>query len=216
MYDDAGDPENAFARYEQTVALDPDHAPAWNSMGLLHSDDESWDDAIASFRKALKIDPTYPNAHVNLAEAYLEHPDFPVADAEEEFNRALEFDAENPDALAGLGAILYDDGKYSRALKYFEQAARVDPDSAPAHFALGNTYWALDDWREAITAWRRAGTLDPDFADPHYWLAHALLRRDDALEAAIHFRIYLGLDPEGEWAEQAGQQLKKLSADWPL
>ncbi|KIG14433.1 hypothetical protein DB30_06776 [Enhygromyxa salina] len=66
-----GDDAQALAHTEQALALDREYAPAVRMQGALQVLAKRYDEAIATLRRAVELDPKEYQAHVWLSEAYL-------------------------------------------------------------------------------------------------------------------------------------------------
>lgn len=64
-----GDFEQAANVLTEAVALDPGMAQAWNALGFAKMLLRRYDEALADFDRALKLDPNYANAQQNRASA---------------------------------------------------------------------------------------------------------------------------------------------------
>jgi Tfp pilus assembly protein PilF len=66
-----GNLEPAAHEFEAAVKRDPDHVPALLASGNLAFQNQSWDQAAAHYRRALRLDPNHAAAANNLAMVYL-------------------------------------------------------------------------------------------------------------------------------------------------
>jgi len=66
------DPEKKIEYFDKVLALKPDFAGAWNLRGLEFVVLKRYEEAIASFNKALEIRPNYPEAKYNKEDAETE------------------------------------------------------------------------------------------------------------------------------------------------
>ena len=66
------DPEKKIEYFDKFLELKPDFAGAWNLRGLEFVLLKRYEDAIASFDKALEIRPSYPEAKYNREDAETE------------------------------------------------------------------------------------------------------------------------------------------------
>ena len=66
------DPEKKIEYFDKVLKLKPDFAGAWNLRGLEFVILKRYEEAIASFDKALEIRPTYPEAKYNKEDAETE------------------------------------------------------------------------------------------------------------------------------------------------
>lgn len=66
------DPEKKIEYFEKVLKLKPDFAGVWNLKGLEYVILKRYEEAIASFDKALEIRPVYPEARYNKEDAETE------------------------------------------------------------------------------------------------------------------------------------------------
>ncbi len=69
---DKGEYEQAIALFTAVVESEPDNADAFNHLGYIHRQLQSFDDAFRYYRRALEINPEHTGAHHYIGEAYLE------------------------------------------------------------------------------------------------------------------------------------------------
>lgn len=90
--------------------------------------------AETAYRKALSLDPSRADAHVNLGR--LLHERGEAAAAAEEYRLALRSRPEDATAAFNLGVALEDLGRDLEAIDTYEKATALDPDHADAYFNL--------------------------------------------------------------------------------
>ncbi|MGB9939777.1 tetratricopeptide repeat protein [Methanosarcina sp.] len=66
------DPEKKIEYFDKVLKLKPDFAGVWNLRGLEYVVLKRYEEAIASFDKALEIRPVYPEARYNKEDAETE------------------------------------------------------------------------------------------------------------------------------------------------
>ena len=66
------DPEKKIEYFDKVLKLKPDFAGVWNLRGLEYVILKQYEEAIASFDKALEIRPAYPEAKYNKEDAETE------------------------------------------------------------------------------------------------------------------------------------------------
>src|SRR5664279_6095765 len=91
---------------------------------------------ISAARKALELDPDIPEAHAQLAFAYMQH--WQWRDAEAEFRRALELNPNDAAAYGGFGGWLMVQGRMDEALAMSRRAVELDPLGGPAATLAGS------------------------------------------------------------------------------
>jgi len=77
------------------------------------------------------------------------------------FDRAVHADPTNPDALAGLAEVAFENARYTDALDYGRRAVRLQPKTPRCHIVVGDAYFKLLRYDEALAAYQRALALSP-------------------------------------------------------
>src|SRR5438067_143118 len=149
-------------------------------------------DAIAEYRTALRIDPHFSAAHLNLGLAFTSIPGR-LQDAIAEYRRAIEeyqtaarSEPSLWEAHFNLG-LAYGQitGREADAIAEYRTALRMKPDSALAYFHLGNTFHKMGQMADAITEYRASLSIDPGVPEVHYELAYALAQIPGRVPEAI-------------------------------
>jgi len=133
-------PEHVAERvrwFQAAVAAHPGSAVAHNSLALALRDKGDRDGTIAEVREAVRLDPKYAAARVNLG-LTLRKQDLDGAIAE--IREAIRHDPKFAVAHDNLGLLLKAKGDVDGALAEFHEALRLDPNSAGAH---NNLAWLL-------------------------------------------------------------------------
>lgn len=94
----------------------------------------SSDDAIEAYRRALELEPSHADAHLNLGR--LLHEAGRVEEAERHYRHAADADPGSARAFYNLGVALEDQSAAAGAIEAYEAALRLDPELAAAHFNL--------------------------------------------------------------------------------
>jgi adenylate cyclase len=198
-------------------------------------------EAQAYFRRALAIDPQYPQAAAALAIMVLnagflgwaESAEANFAEAYELGQRAVTLDPRYPNAHYALGLVCMWTQRIDRAITEFEEAIKFNPSFAAAHVQLGQVYLYAERPEEAIAQAEKGFRLSPTDPRLDRWLpalagAHYLLRHyAEAVEAGRrswslnrnwpHGLRYVvaGLAQLGriEDAQAALAELKRMDAD---
>jgi tetratricopeptide (TPR) repeat protein len=77
------------------------------------------------------------------------------------FDRAVRADATNPEAVAGLAEVAFENARYSEALDYGRRAVHLHARVPRYHVVVGDSYFKLFRYDEALAAYRRAAALAP-------------------------------------------------------
>jgi tetratricopeptide (TPR) repeat protein len=118
------------AKSEQEEQLTSDD---WFDLGV-DLEAVSPDDAPAAYQRALEIDPTHGDAHVNLGRILQERGD--CEEAEGHYRLALQLDQDNLLATFNLGTLLEDLGRIKDAIEAYKDADQF----ADSHYNLSRLY----------------------------------------------------------------------------
>jgi tetratricopeptide (TPR) repeat protein len=199
--------EEALRYYTAAVALRPRSSIAHRNLGDALLKKGLLDEAIAEFRKAIRLQKDegaqhfrggvtpegrlipvaveqgyYNDVHAKLAAALKAKGLLDEAGVE-----YLEDDG-NKRGLArmhaGAGNSLIEEGKTDAAIAAYQEAIRLDKDNPKAHNGLGIALREKGRLDEAITEYKKAIRIKPDYADAHSNLGKALSakgRLDEAI-----------------------------------
>ncbi len=140
----------------------------------------------------LKIYRDSPQGLVHLAGLRASGPDAFKA-VRPIYERVLQLDPKNVDALSALGGMYSDEGGPARAEDYLRRALRGQPKYGDAHYKLGNALLQKGRVDEAITHYQKALEISPDSAKAHNNLGNALLQKGEVDEAIVQFQTVLQL-----------------------
>jgi protein O-mannosyl-transferase len=125
--------------------------------------------------------------------------------------RVLQRYPDDPDALAGLGIALVDQGRLEEAVVQFSRAASIDPNNPDTRVNLCATLQKLGRFEEAVREGRAAVRLRPEQADAHTNLAAALEAMERWEESASEYGEVVRLTPaSGEAHANLGRVLLAL------
>jgi Tfp pilus assembly protein PilF len=155
------DPDGAVRILEESVALAPQFAMAWNALGVLAFQASDDDRAESHFRRALAADPGAFEPLVNLGGVLLKK--HAAADALSFNQRAVRDRPEDALANAQLGMNYFKLDQFDQAEQYLLAAKRLDP----AHFTqpqlfLADIYVRRGNRQAAIQELEEVLALRPD------------------------------------------------------
>ena len=166
------------------------------SYGSVYFQRGYFDQAEASFRLALRDDPSSAEAVYGIGSVYLKQQK--TAEARENFERAIKLHASYPDTLPNawnnLGLLAAREGRTAEAIPYFQEALRLSPDHLIALENLGNAYRQEKKWDEARKVLERAVAIGPQDPEANYSLGMVFAQLDDSdhayeyLQRALKFR----------------------------
>jgi Flp pilus assembly protein TadD len=153
-------PAAARAEFETALKLQDSFTAARYQLGivLLASSDPSG--AEAALVKVTQAEPAWASAHTALGAAYYGQGKF--REAIDTYRKAIEIDASNATALAGLGLARVGKGDKD-GIKEIERAIKADPNSALAHLNLAIACSQLKskkDWSRSQEEFKKAIQLN--------------------------------------------------------
>lgn len=161
--------------------------------------------AVELLQEAVERDPEFALAHAALARAHLRLLDYAYAPREETLpparvaaERALQLNADLPEAHAARALIDQGEGDLVSAREGLERAVELNPSHADAHAALGELYGELGYEYRALEELRLAHDLDPLSPDIGVKLAAALGRAGRPHEFLERISTTVELHPEYE------------------
>ncbi len=188
----AGDNSQAVNLIEKSVKIYPGPA-AFNHLGASLRALGRFEEAEKSYRKALKLQPDFADAHYNLGNTLTDLTRH--KEAEKAYRNALDLRPDYAEAYCNLGSLLVDLGRPEEAEKACLQALAFRPGYAKAYYNLGNALHILERFSEAEQAYNQAIKLHPHFAEAYHNLGNTLLDMKRPSEAKEAYRKSLELDP---------------------
>lgn len=150
--------------------------------------------AVEAFQRGQLLNPSNPDVHLNLANAWLlaGQPGNAATEAQE----ALRYEPGNAAALYVLGCALLRQNQYSNAVQALSEAKAADPSENPVSFQLGRAYLGWGQFEDAAGQFREVLQFETNHPAANYLLSQALLRlgqREEAQTALTeHQRINAG------------------------
>jgi len=124
-------PEMALDDYERARALEPQDATYCAFTGKALSKLNRRDEAMESYREAIRLAPELWEAHFALAEELASTNR--LADAESEFEEVIRLQPANAQAHLSAGVMLARQGRFDPALQQFDETLRLEPENKLAH-----------------------------------------------------------------------------------
>ena len=194
-------PEQERLAKTRTVVTDAYDAYLQGRSEASKRTSESLGRAVADFRRAIQIDPTYAPSYAALAETLVLFGDYSDVSSAKVLPEAEEA-AQN--------------------------ALRLDPDLASAHAALGLVHAFELRLSGSLSEYQRAIELNPGDANAHHWYALALAETGQSEQSIAEIKLAQELDPRsliinsnvawclylaGKYDEAIAQAQKTISMD---
>jgi tetratricopeptide (TPR) repeat protein len=181
---------------EQALAGNPDYAPAWVDLAIVHMRDFEDADTLAvkqdalrrqqdALAKALVLDPDMAEAHARMARVQRLHWDFAAAD--KSMQRALALAPGDLDVVTAAAGVASTFGRFDEAIALQERAQKMDPLSYTNWYNLAFRYLAAGRATEAEITLKKLLADEPDDADGHALLGDTYLAEGRAAEALAEY-----------------------------
>jgi len=136
------------------------------------------------------------------------------------YEKVLDCEPENPDALYLLGGIYYQNDNPRSAAELITRAIQSAPDRDYFYTHLGLALYAMGNGEDAMDAFRCALSLNPENSETHTMMGKVFLKMGKAAEAIEAFKKCIAAGPENARALQdlgtafllAGQQEEAADA----
>jgi len=167
-----------------------------------------WHDDVKLYTTTLAFSPNSYHIRNNLGTVYWKQGK--VADAEREWQRALELSPRHAIILNNLGLVLSQRKQYAEAAAYFQRAMRFKPSYTDPHLNLGAVYEEMGQHGDAELQLRAAVALSPLNVDARNKLGKRYFDSGRLQEAEGQFRH--SAESEPNWTAYAG--LGDIYARW--
>jgi len=157
-----GRPDEARGFLSRALALEPANAVALGTLGHLELSQGNTQQALDSFRAALKSRPDYVDSRLSVARILFDRAEYDAAAAE--FFRLVTQEKRSTAGWNGLGWARLRLGQYDDALAAFAEARRLNPNLPVGAYGMGITLARQGKPNQASERLAEAIFLNPDFA----------------------------------------------------
>ncbi|MCA2814274.1 MAG: tetratricopeptide repeat protein [Microcystis sp. M090S1] len=183
------------AYLSDSPSLDPvQTSELWHKKGLIHQMGKEYEQAIASYDKALEIKPDYHQAWYNRGVALGNLGRLEEAIAS--YDKALEIKPDYHEAWYNRGFALDDLGRFAEAIASYDKALEIKPDDHEAWYGRGFALGNLGRFAEAIASYDKALEIKPDDHEAWYNRGFALDDLGRFAEAIASYDKALEIKPD--------------------
>jgi len=180
--------------------FEPNDAKAYLDRGNVHLDEGNYDEAIADYSQAIRLDPNYVAAYNDRGIAYKNIGDNDNAIAD--YNQAIRLNPNYAAAYNNRGLAYKNIGDNDNAIADYSQAIRLNPNYAAAYNNRGHAYFNIGDNDNAIADYNQVIRLDPNYAKAYNNRGYAYFNIGDYDEAITNYNQAIRLNPNYEIAIQ--------------
>jgi TolB-like protein/Flp pilus assembly protein TadD len=164
--------------------------------------------AIASFERAIELDPRYPEPYVGVADSCIMLGIFGLRPPREVFpaartaaDRALSLDGASASAHTSLGTVLgFYDWNAPAAEKHYRRALELNPNSVTGHQWYGSFLSGAGRNNEAVASVEKARSLDPLSLVINAFLGLTYFKARQFTQAVRAARQAIEIDPNNPFA----------------
>jgi protein O-GlcNAc transferase len=209
----AGRLAGALAKFDQALAVVPNHPGVLNNRGVVLEKLGRLEEALAMYERVRQLTPPHPGLLNNCAVVLrkLGRP----AEALQRFDQALALKPDYAEALANRGKLLTEQlNRPAEGLASFDRSLQVRPGHADTWSNRGIALTNLDRFVEALESDVRALALDPRHFDALHNRAGLLERMKRFDEAAAAWQRVLDLAPDWPYVRGRLFHTRLQCCDW--
>ena len=190
------------------AALTPQTAADYYKRGILYASKNDYQDALADYDVALRLQPDYADALYNRGYIYALQND--TDKALDDFSNAIRLQPTNEVFYNGRGIVYTTKQEYPQALADLSQSIQLKPDFVAAYLNRGNVYKDLKDYDAAIKDYDRCIQLDSQFAKPYLLRGIAYVDKGNYSQARLDWEMVLQMKGDPADQEVARRNLQQL------
>lgn len=194
----AGNRDEAVTFYREASQADDKNFAAHAKIGQINEDLKLDNEALASYQKALQINPSGAELYVPIANLFYKKGD--LASAETYLSKAEANLSEDAETVFLRGLLFYKRGENEKALAAFEKTLTLDARYLEAYLYQAEIYERLNRPDEAIAAYQKTVEIDPSFVQGWFDLGVANYNRGNYQEAETAYLKVIELDSENSAA----------------
>ena len=188
--------DKAIDRYHKQTRLQPNSPKIYTDLGNLYGKKSKFSEAIICYRKAIKLNRRYPNAHLNLARALLRTGK--QSEFVKEMQLALALQPKIGTAMDRfyLGNALAEDNQDQQAISFYCKAIALNPQFLTSYHRVSAILARQGKYLQAIEFLNQAIAQDPQSAESYYLLARQWEQQKDWDNAVKTYGRVLQVDPQ--------------------
>ena len=186
-----GNLDQAIAKLEEVLVLDPQQLDALETLGVLYSKVDRLDEAIEAMNRLAKLSPNHIMAHTNLSRFYVQKGMILEAEQEQAEARRLSWKAELQ-AQKAVGRLKEKtpeeeakdrEREIESRIERYRKVIELDPDDVLGYFSLGTAFMDAKRLDEARSAFEKAVSVEPNHSPSYFNLGVVLESLGNAEEA---------------------------------
>ena len=189
-----GRAEAARGLMEQAVAAAAHEPRYWFGLGQALQALQRWNEAIAAYAAALRLQPDFIDALNNVG--ICSQQSGRLFEAQTAYRQALALEPRNAGIMANLGTVLREMSRFDEAVELLRAAADLEPLAASHGINLGIAYCQQRDYSAAESILRQTLEREPQSAETAFNLGNALQGLGRSREAVEQYSRAAALRPD--------------------
>jgi len=148
----------------------------------------------------LRLEPSFTETYVLLGSLYLQQNR--EREAQEMFERVLELEPQNAEAMASLALVHGRNNRWEDAIACYKEALKNDARSSVLHKGLAQAYFELGNHNAALKEIKKALQIDPCLVDGYVLMGRIYHARGLGVQARNAWKKALDLKPDCEEAQE--------------
>ena len=204
-----GLPLDAEQAARRAVQLEPEHAGAWNNLGIILQEAGKFTASLECLNYVASLQPDNAEVQNNLANTYRCLDDLPRA--QESYQRALLLRPEYAEVYSNLASLLSSQGRIDEAIASARRAIDINPQLADAYLNLADIELSRMRYADALRGVNALLAFSPQHAGALTALAQITIVDERYEEAVASARQALSIAPDSANAHKIlGKALQAL------
>ncbi len=160
IYKRKSDYESVRINLKKVVEISPS-GESYNDLGIMYDEMEQNDSAIANYKKAIQLEPTFKYAFHNIGLVF--YDGMKLDSANYYFQKVLDIDPNDIPSLNSIGSTYYTMKEYEEAKRYYKRAISLDSNYIFSNYNLGLIYEIIKNNDSAIYFYAQTLELDSTY-----------------------------------------------------
>lgn len=184
----------AITEAQSAVAAAPEDPVLRDTLGSLEAQRQQWDDAEGQFKEAVRLNPTFAEAHLHFGLTLMMQQK--ITDAVQELKTAADLSPQSATIQVDLAQSLIASGDNTSAIPVLQRVLALDPSSRDAKYQIALAYQGSGEESKAIPFFQQVLAADPNHAPALTNLGLALVQTGKAKEALPLYQRALRQTPD--------------------
>jgi tetratricopeptide (TPR) repeat protein len=206
FYRDSADFDKAIATIDNILQADSLNTRLWDIKGTLHFENEDTLNAIKSFERALRLNPS-PRYLILLGSLYAQTKNSRALAIADALLKSKQPETEK-EAFFIQGLYFNYTGNKTNAIAALNKCLNIDNRHMFAYREKGIALYDMGKYEDAITVLDKAVTLQNSFDEGYYWLGRCLEKLNKPNDAIEEYKTALMYTPDYVEAKEALERLK--------